>query len=80
MEVRTGKDGTRKPYNCEKLPAFTPASTQAEIEELIDRIRGDEGSMVRTKFEALADAMNKTWEFDGESRKDLSLMLKTFLQ
>ncbi|KAE9403761.1 UDP-Glycosyltransferase/glycogen phosphorylase [Gymnopus androsaceus JB14] len=80
MEVRAGKDGTRKPYNCEELPAFTPASAQAEIEELVDRLRGNEGSMVRTNFEALADAMNKTWEFDGESRKDLSLMLENFLQ
>ncbi|KAE9403747.1 UDP-Glycosyltransferase/glycogen phosphorylase [Gymnopus androsaceus JB14] len=63
MEVRTGKDGTRKPYNCEKLPAFTPASAQAEIEELVDRLRGDEGSLVRTNFEALADAMNNNMGF-----------------
>ncbi|KAE9403762.1 UDP-Glycosyltransferase/glycogen phosphorylase, partial [Gymnopus androsaceus JB14] len=78
VEVRTGKNGTRKPYDCNELPAFTGASAQAEIEQLIDKLRGQEGLMVRTNFEAIADAMNKTWGLNGESRKDLRLMLDTF--
>ncbi|KAE9404995.1 UDP-Glycosyltransferase/glycogen phosphorylase [Gymnopus androsaceus JB14] len=80
LQVRTGKFGTRIPSQCKEIPAFTSASAKEEIEQLVDKLNGDEGSMVRTNFEAIADAMSKTWDSPyGESRVELERMLEKFL-
>ncbi|KAF9073099.1 hypothetical protein BDP27DRAFT_1289599 [Rhodocollybia butyracea] len=80
VEVRTGVDGTRIPYKCKELPAFTDASCKAEIEDLVDRLRGNEGFIVRENFEAMADEIGQAWNMkDGSSRKDLNHLLDKFL-
>lgn len=78
--MRTGANGTRIPYKRKELPAFTDASSKAEIKELVDKLRGNEGSMARSNFEALADVIGEAWNVkDGSSRKDFNLFLDKFL-
>ncbi|KAJ3782241.1 hypothetical protein GGU10DRAFT_389982 [Lentinula aff. detonsa] len=79
IEVRTGPIGARIPYKCKELPAFTPASAKAEIMGLIEKLKAQEGFIVRQNFEAVADAVCKAWDTpNGESRKDTKAMLKEF--
>jgi len=80
VEVRTGGSGTRIPYRCKELPAFTTRSAKAEIQELVDKLRGDEGSQIRENFESLADKMGRAWSLkDGTSLKDFDLLLDKFV-
>ncbi|KAJ3856268.1 hypothetical protein EV368DRAFT_78865 [Lentinula lateritia] len=79
IEVRTGIVGARIPYKCKELPAFTPASAKAEILRLVEKLRLEEGSVIRKNFEAVASTVGQAWNVpDGESRKNALAMLKKF--
>ncbi|KAF9052531.1 hypothetical protein BDP27DRAFT_1304456 [Rhodocollybia butyracea] len=79
VEVRTGVDGTRIPYKSKELPAFTDASCKAEIKDLVDKLRGNQGSVVRKNFEAMADKIGQAWNVkDGSSRKELNHLFDKF--
>ncbi|GAW03549.1 glycosyltransferase family 1 protein [Lentinula edodes] len=80
IEVRTGIVGARMPYKCDELPAFTPESAKAEILSVVEKLKGEEGLVIRQNFEAVARAVGKAWDApDGESRKNFLAMLKKFL-
>ncbi|GAW03551.1 glycosyltransferase family 1 protein [Lentinula edodes] len=79
VEVRTGPVGARIPYKCKELPAFTPESAKAEIMSIVEKLKQEEGFVVRKNFEAVANAISKAWDVpDGQSRKDFLAMLKKF--
>ncbi|KAF8830639.1 hypothetical protein HHX47_DHR2001054 [Lentinula edodes] len=80
IEVRTGIVGARIPYKCKELPAFTPASAKAEILRLVEKLRLNEGSVIRHNFEAVASTVGQAWNVpDGESRKNVLALLKKYL-
>ncbi|KAJ3726575.1 hypothetical protein C8R42DRAFT_657047 [Lentinula raphanica] len=80
IEVRTGTIGARIPYDCEKLPAFTPNSAKAEVMSLIGKLNGKEGVEVRQNFETVAEGVCKAWENpSGESRLNTKAMLDQYL-
>ncbi|KAJ3980904.1 hypothetical protein F5890DRAFT_1557274 [Lentinula detonsa] len=79
IEVRTGAIGARIPYKCKETPAFTPESAKAEIMSLVEKLTGEEASIVRENFVTVANAIGKGWDTDGESRRDLQALLEKFL-
>ncbi|KIK52850.1 glycosyltransferase family 1 protein [Collybiopsis luxurians FD-317 M1] len=79
IEVRTGELGTRIPHRCKELPKFTAASAQAEVEQLINQLKGEEGLAVRANFKALGDAMGKQWGPTGQSRMEFELLVNKYV-
>ncbi|KAF5368682.1 hypothetical protein D9757_010223 [Collybiopsis confluens] len=79
IEIRTGEDGTRIPYGYKELPEFTAASAKAEIGGLIEKLKGEEGAIVRANHRTLSDAMNKQWSSDGDSRQEFVSFMKKYV-
>ncbi|KAJ3726693.1 hypothetical protein C8R42DRAFT_717551 [Lentinula raphanica] len=80
IEVRNGPHGAKIPSKYKEMPAFTPESAKAEIIGLIDKLKGEEGSVVRNNFNAIANKVSKAWDNpDGESRKDVQALLEKYL-
>jgi hypothetical protein len=80
LSVRTGL-GQRLPYRCRDGPApeFTVEGIRKETRELLRRLNGDEGRLVRAKFESLGDAYRNTWKEGGEARVNLDAFLTKFI-
>ncbi|KAI3608702.1 glycosyltransferase family 1 protein [Moniliophthora roreri] len=79
IEVRTTEWGQRKPYReLEVPPTYTTKAVRAEVGRLLERLKGPGGQVVRENALALGDKVNKLWEQDGESRKELLDFLSTF--
>ncbi|KAF9043665.1 hypothetical protein BDP27DRAFT_1455173 [Rhodocollybia butyracea] len=78
IEVRSGEDGTKPLLRFENIdykPTFTVDAVRVEVEELLVKIRGEEGRMVRSNFEDLSDNMLRSWEW-GECNYSLHELLK----
>ncbi|KAK7463052.1 hypothetical protein VKT23_007638 [Stygiomarasmius scandens] len=82
LEVRTSSSGLPgQPFRCKDGPKldFTVESARKEIRALLDRLRGEEGRAVRKNCEQLSEKMGRTWDEDGESRKNLREFLSRFI-
>ncbi|KAF9065350.1 hypothetical protein BDP27DRAFT_1424914 [Rhodocollybia butyracea] len=79
IEVRSGDDGT-KPLlrfeNTDYKPTFTMDAVRAELEALLVKIKGEEGRMVRSRFENLSEDMLRSWDDGGECNDNLHEFLK----
>ncbi|KAF9063048.1 hypothetical protein BDP27DRAFT_1385021 [Rhodocollybia butyracea] len=82
IEVRSGENGT-KPLlrfeNTDYKPTFTVEAVKAEVEQLLVKIKGEEGRAVRANFEKLSNEMGRSWDEGKESRVDLNEFLKKFV-
>ncbi|KAF9068809.1 hypothetical protein BDP27DRAFT_1448175 [Rhodocollybia butyracea] len=82
IEVRSGKNGT-KPLlrfeNTDYKPTFTVDAVKTEVEQLLVKIKGAEGRVVRENFERLADEMGRSWDDGEQSRTDLDELLKKYV-
>ncbi|KAK7472007.1 hypothetical protein VKT23_000114 [Stygiomarasmius scandens] len=84
IEVRTGEYGTRKPYrfkdaDSKDLPTFTVEAVRREIRDLLGKLKGDEGLMVRKNFEEMSKEFSSGWDEGGEARESVELFLKKFI-
>ena len=84
IEVRTGEYGTRKPYRFKDadpkdLPTFTIEAVRHEIRDLLEKLKGDEGLMVRKNFEEMSKEFSSGWDEGGEARESAELFLKKFI-
>lgn len=80
--VRSGKDGTKPLLRFRDTgysPSFTAEGVKQEFEKLLEKIKGEEGQLVRRNFEALSDKFGKSWDEGGESKRDLDRFLTKFL-
>jgi hypothetical protein len=80
LSVRTGL-GAQMPYRCRDgpMPEFSVEGVKKEIQELLTRIKGEEGRRVRANFERLGDAYRKNWDEGGEARINLEGFLKKYV-
>ncbi|KAF9062782.1 hypothetical protein BDP27DRAFT_1336118 [Rhodocollybia butyracea] len=82
IEVRSGENGT-KPLlrfeNTDYEPTFTVDAVKTEVEQLLVKIKGEEGRVVRANFEKLADEMGRNWDKGKQSRTDLDEFLKKYV-
>ncbi|KAF9068876.1 hypothetical protein BDP27DRAFT_1326417 [Rhodocollybia butyracea] len=82
IEVRSGENGT-KPLlrfeNTDYKPTFTVEAVKTEVEQLLVKIKGEEGRVVRANFEKLADEMARNWDDGKESRIDLNEFFKKYV-
>ncbi|KAJ3726690.1 UDP-Glycosyltransferase/glycogen phosphorylase [Lentinula raphanica] len=84
IEVRTGKYGTQVPYRFKDSsildrPTFSISAAQREFRELLQRIEGEEGRVVRANFERLAKMMDETWDEGYEAQESLRAFFREFL-
>ncbi|THU79707.1 UDP-Glycosyltransferase/glycogen phosphorylase [Dendrothele bispora CBS 962.96] len=84
INVRTGQYGTQLPYRFKDLakseqPKFTVDAVRKEIDDLLVKLKGDEGVVVRNNFEKLATAFLSGWEKKGEARQNLERFLKKYV-
>ncbi|KAJ4473109.1 hypothetical protein J3R30DRAFT_3514786 [Lentinula aciculospora] len=84
IEVRTGKLGTQIPYrfknsDSSEQPTFSVSAAREEFRNLLLRIEGKEGRMVRANFERLAKMMNVTWDEGHEAKESLEAFLREFV-
>ncbi|KAF5386495.1 hypothetical protein D9757_005837 [Collybiopsis confluens] len=81
IEVRSGENGT-KPLlrfkNTGYTPSFTIEGVRKEFEGVLAKIKGEEGQLVRSNFERLADEMANNWQ-GGESEKNFNAFLTKFV-
>ncbi|KAF5345928.1 hypothetical protein D9758_011456 [Tetrapyrgos nigripes] len=83
IEVRTGENGTRKPYRFKdsepaQLPTFTVEAVRREIREVLQKLKGEEGLLVRKNFERLSREVLTSWDENprGEARESMEMFLK----
>ncbi|ESK90158.1 hydroquinone glucosyltransferase [Moniliophthora roreri MCA 2997] len=82
IEVRTGENGTKRPYRCGPdgpSPRFTVESAKEEFRNVLKSIRGEEGQIVRSNFVRIAEEAAKAWDNGGEAREQLEALLKIFV-
>ncbi|THU84357.1 UDP-Glycosyltransferase/glycogen phosphorylase [Dendrothele bispora CBS 962.96] len=84
IEVRTGEYGTRVPYRFKDadrkdLPTFTVEAVRREIRDILKKLKGEEGSMVRKNFEKMSKEFYGGWDEGGEARESLNAFLKKFV-
>ncbi|KAK7437858.1 hypothetical protein VKT23_018295 [Stygiomarasmius scandens] len=83
INVRTGP-GAQLPYRFKDLPEseqpkFTVDAVREEICDLLIRLKGDEGLLVRKNFEQLAKTYLNGWEQYGEARGNMERFLKKYV-
>jgi len=84
INVRTGNDGMRLPYRYKDAPesarpTFTVEAVRAETRELLVKLKGDEGAVVRKNYERLGENVLTGWDKDGEARKNMKAFLEKFV-
>ncbi|KIK52853.1 glycosyltransferase family 1 protein [Collybiopsis luxurians FD-317 M1] len=84
VEVRTGERGTQRPYRAKdrlesQSPSFSVSAARDEFRQLLGRIEGDEGRVIRANFERLGQLMDKTWNEGNEAKKNLNAFLQRFI-
>ncbi|KAF9259975.1 UDP-Glycosyltransferase/glycogen phosphorylase [Marasmius fiardii PR-910] len=78
ISVRSGKN-TKRPYRCDVEPSFTVEAVQEEVRELLTRIRGEEGDLVRKHAEKLSEEISNIWKEDGEAMVEIEGFLKKYV-
>ncbi|KIK52865.1 glycosyltransferase family 1 protein [Collybiopsis luxurians FD-317 M1] len=82
IEVRGGEDGT-KPLlrfkDTEYTPSFTIEGVKEEFIGVLEKIKGEEGQVVRKNFEKLSEEMGKSWHDGGESNSNFNDFLAKFV-
>jgi hypothetical protein len=73
--------GEKIPYRCRNGPApdFSVKGVKNEMRTLLERMKGEDGKKVRDNMERLGEAYRKTWKEGGESRANLEIFLKKFI-
>ncbi|THU84359.1 UDP-Glycosyltransferase/glycogen phosphorylase, partial [Dendrothele bispora CBS 962.96] len=84
IEVRTGEHGTRLPYRFKDadpkdVPTFTVDAVRKEIRDVLQKLKGDEGLIVRKNFEKMSEEFYGGWEEGGEVRQNLNEFLEKFV-
>ncbi|KAE9405261.1 UDP-Glycosyltransferase/glycogen phosphorylase [Gymnopus androsaceus JB14] len=80
--VRAGTDGTKPLLRFKDTsykPSFTVEGVKKEFELLLEKIKGEEGKLVRQNFEVLSDKVGKSWDDGEESKTDLDNFLAKFI-
>ncbi|THU79706.1 hypothetical protein K435DRAFT_875155 [Dendrothele bispora CBS 962.96] len=60
-------------------PKFTVDAVRKEIDDLLVKLKGEEGVVVRNNFEKLATAFLSGWEKKGEARQNMERFLKKYV-
>jgi len=82
IEVRSGKNGTKPLLRFENTnykPTFTVDAVKAEVVDLLVKIKGEEGKVVRSNFRKLSEKMMKCWDEGAESRNELNDFYRKFV-
>ncbi|THV01912.1 UDP-Glycosyltransferase/glycogen phosphorylase [Dendrothele bispora CBS 962.96] len=82
INVRTGRDGTQPPYRHKDAPVqptFTVEAVRAEVRDLLLKLKGDEGAVVRKNYENLGKTFLTGWDKDGEARASMEAFIKEFV-
>jgi len=82
--VRSGEHGTRKLYRFKDadpkdLPTFTVEAVRREIRDVLNKLKGDEGSMMRKNFEKMSKEFLSGWDKGGEARNSVERFLGKFV-
>ncbi|KAF9255631.1 UDP-Glycosyltransferase/glycogen phosphorylase [Marasmius fiardii PR-910] len=78
ISVRTGKN-TKRPYRCDVEPSFTVEAVRGEVQEMLLRIRSEEGNLVRKNTEELSEVISNIWKQGGEAMVEIEGFLKKFV-
>ena len=82
IEVRSGENGTKPLLRFEGTayqPTFTVEAVKAEVEGLLEKLKGEEGRIVRSNFERLGEEMWRSWDEGMQSRIELNELLEKFV-
>ncbi|KAK7464301.1 hypothetical protein VKT23_006469 [Stygiomarasmius scandens] len=84
LEVRSGEHGTRKLYRFKDadpkdLPTFTVEAVRREIRDVLNKLKGDEGLMMRKNFEKMSKEFLSGWDKGGEARDSVERFLRKFV-
>ena len=80
--VRAGTEGTKPLLRFKDTgykPLFTVEGVKKEFELMLEKIKGEEGKLVRRNFEVLSDKVGKSWDDGEESKTDLDKFLAKFI-
>ncbi|KAL0570335.1 hypothetical protein V5O48_011632 [Marasmius crinis-equi] len=78
FSVRGGKGANRPARFADGQPdpLFTIDAVREEFKNVLKKMKGKEGDVVRRNVEKLSDEIGTLWNEDGESRKQLDAFLK----
>jgi hypothetical protein len=82
LSVREG-EGAQPPLRIVRAGAppidFSVEGVRKEVIQLLERLRSDEGALVRANAEKLGAAMDKSWNKDGEASIQLEKLLLKYV-
>ena len=61
------------------LPTFTVEAVRREIRDVLNKLKGDEGLMMRKNFEKMSKEFLSGWDKGGEARDSVERFLKKFV-
>ncbi|KAI3602206.1 glycosyltransferase family 1 protein [Moniliophthora roreri] len=79
LEVRTGEMGLKKLHRLDRAPLGTDQALRDEVQILLKKLKGNEGTLVRTNVERLGEEIKSIWTERGESRVELEQFLQKFI-
>jgi len=82
--VRTGERGTGRPYRFKdadpkNVPTFTVEAVREEIRDVLNKLKSDEGLVVRKNFEKMSKEFLSGWDEGGEARDSVERFLRKFV-
>ena len=76
IQVRTGVHGLKPAYRCGGIkPTGTADGVAAELENVLNRMRGEEGERKRKAAEMVRERFRQGWEEGGAASKDFRRLL-----
>ncbi|KAK7437849.1 hypothetical protein VKT23_018286 [Stygiomarasmius scandens] len=84
IQVRTGERGTGRPYrfkdaDLKDVPTFTVEAVREEIRDVLNKLKSDEGLVVRKNFEKMSKEFLSGWDEGGEARDSVERFLRKFV-
>jgi hypothetical protein len=74
IEARSGENGLKPLYRGTQAKG-TPEALVAEVKDVLQRARGEEGARKRRNAEVIKNKLRMTWEEGGEGLEDLRRLL-----
>ncbi|KAL0580554.1 hypothetical protein V5O48_001462 [Marasmius crinis-equi] len=82
ISVRTGDKGMRRPYRFEQNapePQFTVEAVKNEFRQVLSKLSGEEGRLVRQNADRISGSIDELWEGSGEASLDFGRLLKKYV-
>jgi hypothetical protein len=76
IQVRTGKNGMKPLYRECVQPVGSVEAVVLEVQEMLQRVGGEEGATKRRNAEEVRDRFRRAWEVGGTGLEDFKRLLQ----